>query len=160
MIKQTERIADVSGFHDDFCVLKEIPIATCCSAIDHPNLQETFIIVCHESLYFGNGMEDLLINPNQLRANGLVVDTCLKQFLGGQSMHGIYVPKEDHFIPFCLHGCISYFSSWLPMNEELVTCRRITLSSETPWELYSTTFAQEEQACALGQSASRGEHYS
>jgi hypothetical protein len=132
VIKQTECIADVSGFHDNFGVLKEIPIATCCTAIDHPDRQETLIVVCHESLYFGNGMEDLLINPNQLRANGLVVDTCPKQFLGGQLMHGIYVPNNDLFILFCLHGCISYFSSRLPTDDKLATCRRITLSSKTP----------------------------
>jgi hypothetical protein len=67
MTEQMERIADVTGFqHDDLGILKEIPIATCCAAIDHPELQETLILVCHESLYFGNGMEDSLISPNQL----------------------------------------------------------------------------------------------
>jgi hypothetical protein len=67
MTEQMERIADVTGFqHDDLGILKEIPIATCCAAIDHPELQETLIRVCHESLYFGNGMEDSLISPNQL----------------------------------------------------------------------------------------------
>ena len=100
MTEQTERIADVTGFHDDLGILKEIPIATCCTAIDHPQLQETLILVCHESLYFGNGMKDSLISPNQLRAHGLVVDTCPKQFSGGQSMHGIYIPDEDLFLPF------------------------------------------------------------
>jgi hypothetical protein len=103
MTEQTERIVDVTGFHDDLGVLKEISIATCCTAIDHPDLQETLIVVCHESLYFGNGMEDSLISPNQLRAHGLVGDTCPKQFLGGQSMHGIYIPDEDLFLPFHLH---------------------------------------------------------
>jgi hypothetical protein len=38
LIELTERIADVSGFHADFGVLNEIPIATCCTAIDHPDL--------------------------------------------------------------------------------------------------------------------------
>jgi hypothetical protein len=98
--EQTEQIADVTGFHDDLGILKEIPITTCCTAINHPQLQETLILVCHESLYFGNGMEDSLISLNQLGAHGLVVDTCPKQFLGGQSMHDIYVPDKDLFLPF------------------------------------------------------------
>jgi hypothetical protein len=148
-------------FHDYFGVLNEISITTCCTAIDHPDLQEMLIVVCHESLYFRNGMEDSFINPNQLRANGLVVDTCPRQFLGHQLMHGIYyVPDDDFFILFCLHGCISFFSSLLPTDDELATCLRITLSSKTPWEPYSTTFAQEEQAYACRQSALQGAYLS
>jgi hypothetical protein len=61
-------------------------------------------------------------------------------------MHGIYIPDEDLFLPFQLHGCIRYFSKWLPTDKELATCRRITLSSEAPWAPYSDIFAQEEQA--------------
>lgn len=45
MIKPTECITDVSGFYDNFGVLKEILIATCCTAINHPDLQETLIVV-------------------------------------------------------------------------------------------------------------------
>jgi hypothetical protein len=56
------------------------------------------------------------------------VDTCPKQFSGGKSMHGIYVPDEDIFIPFWIQGCISYFASHLPTDEELATCRCITFT--------------------------------
>jgi len=66
-------------------------------AIDHPGLQETIIGVFYECLYFGDQMEDLLINPNQLCANRLIVDTCPKQFSIGKSLHGIYNAKEDFF---------------------------------------------------------------
>jgi hypothetical protein len=52
-VAERPRIADVTGFHDDFGILKEIPIATCCTAINHSALQETLILVCHKSLYFG-----------------------------------------------------------------------------------------------------------
>ena len=74
-------------------------------------------------------------------------------------MHGIYVPDEDIFIPFQMHGCISYFASRLPTDEELATCRCITFTSELEWDLYSPAFAQEEEAYARGRSASSGEHY-
>jgi hypothetical protein len=159
MIEQSQRVATVSGFHGDLGAVNDVPIANCCTAIDLPDLQETLIVVCNEALYFGAGMEDSLISPNQLRANGLIVDTCPKQFSGGKSMHGIYVPDEDIFIPFRMHGCISYFASRLPTDEELATCRRVTFTSELEWDPYSPTFAQEEEAYARGRSALSGEHF-
>jgi hypothetical protein len=63
-------------------------------------------------------------------------------------MHGIHVPDEDIFIPFQMHGCISYFALRLPTNEELATCRCITFTSELEWNLYSPTFAHKEEAYA------------
>jgi hypothetical protein len=81
------------------------------------------------------------------------------QFSGGKSMHGIYVPDKDIFIPFQMHSCISYFALCLPTNEELATCRCITFISELKWDPYSPTFAQEEEEYARGQSALSGEHF-
>jgi hypothetical protein len=90
-------------------------------------------------------MDDSLISPNQLRANGLLVDTCPKQFSGGKSMHVIFIPNKDIFIPFRMHGCISYFASGLPTNAELATCcRRITSTSDLKWDAYSALFAEQE----------------
>jgi hypothetical protein len=100
LIKQSPRVATVSGFHGDLSAVNGVPIANCCTAIDVPDLQETLIVVCNEALYFGEGLEDSRISPNQLRAHGLIVDTCPKQFSGGKSMQGIYAPDEDIFIPF------------------------------------------------------------
>jgi hypothetical protein len=100
MIKQSPPVATVPGFHGDLGALNDVPITNCCTAIDLPDLQEMRIVICNEALYFGTGIEDLLISPNQLWVNGLIVDTCPKQFSGGKSMHGIYVPDEDIFIPF------------------------------------------------------------
>jgi hypothetical protein len=79
------------------------------------------------------------------------------------TMHGIYDPHHDDIfiVPFRMHGCISYFASRLPTDEELATCRRITFTSELEWDPYSPTFAQEEEAYgARGHSASSGEHFS
>jgi hypothetical protein len=130
MIEQSPRVATVSGFHCDLGAVNDVPIANCCTAIDLPNLQEMLIVGCNGALYFGAGMEDSLISPNQLRANGLIVDTCPKQFSSGKSIHGIYVSDEDIFIPSQMHRCISYFALRLPTHEELATCRRMTFTSK------------------------------
>jgi len=45
-----------------------------------------------------------------------------------------------------MHGCISYFSSRMPTQEEIDTCRHIVFTSEKPWDPYSQTFMTQEQA--------------
>ncbi len=161
LVEETDRTADVEGFHEDLGKLENIPIGTCYTAIDHPGLQETIIGVFHECLYFGDRMQDSLINPNQLRANGLIVDTCPKQFSGGKSLHGIYNAEEDFFLPFRLHGCISYFSSRMPTMEEIASCRHVVFTSKQPWDPYSQSFMQQEQAYqATAEVSNHGEYFS
>jgi len=83
----------------------------------------------------------ILFNPNQLWANGLVVNTCPKQYLNGKSLHGIYHKEDDLYIPFCMHGCTSYFSSQLLAQQEINNYQQIVFTSEQEWDLYSQTFA-------------------
>jgi len=83
--------ANVEAFHGNLGKLESIPIGTCYTAIDHLVLQETIIRVFHQCLYhFGGQMEESLINPNQLWANMLVINTCPKQYSNEKSLHGIY----------------------------------------------------------------------
>jgi len=101
-------------------------------------------------------MEDSLIYPNQIWANGLVVDTWPKQFSNGKSMHGIYNPDDNFFLLFCMHGCISYFSSWIPSKEEINTSRHVVFTSEKPWDPYVQSFAEQE--CAYGSHPDTSKH--
>ncbi len=145
LIADMGHTADVKGFHGDLGKLEGIPIGTCYTAIDHPVLQETIIGVFHQCLYFGSQMEESLINPNQLQANGLVVDTCPKQYSNGKSLQGIYHEEDDLYIPFQMHGCTSYFSSWLPTQKEIAEFQQIVFTLEEAWDPYSQTFAALEK---------------
>ena len=75
---------------------------------------ETYILVYGQSLFFGEALEVSLVPPNQLRANGLVVDDVPKQSTKGKSLHGIYVPEKDLTIPFSMRGMMSYIPVRLP----------------------------------------------
>jgi hypothetical protein len=116
------------------------------TAIDLAHLQDTVILVFHEALYFGKGLKESLINPNQLRHNGIVVDTCPKQFSGGKSMHGLVVPEEDLYIPFQLHGVISHLVTYLPTEEQLEKCWWIVMTSDAEWDPYAKIFTDNERA--------------
>jgi len=146
LIANTGKMADVEGFHGDLGKLEGIPIGTCYTAIDHPVLQETIIAMFHQCLYFGSQMEESLSNLNQIRAQGLVVDTCPKQYSASKSLHGIYDEEEDFFLPFHMHGCTSYFVSCLPIQKEIGECQQITFTLEQEWDPYLQTFTTLEQA--------------
>ena len=91
-------------------------------------------------------MEHSLVPPAQLWAHGITVDVVPKQYSDGKSLHGIHHPDADVFIPFQLHGCISYFPTRLPTNSEIDNCRWVTFTSEAEWQPYSDHFAEAERA--------------
>jgi hypothetical protein len=91
-------------------------------------------------------MENSLIPPAQLWSHGITVDVVPKQYSDGHSLHGIHHPDENVFIPFHLHGCISYFSTRLPTQNKLQECRWVTFTSEAEWQPYSPHFKKSEAA--------------
>ena len=48
--------------------MTNVPIVSGATAYDDPN-GETYILIFHESLYYGTKLEHSLINPNQIRHN-------------------------------------------------------------------------------------------
>jgi hypothetical protein len=56
------------------------------------------------------------------------------------------VPSENITIPLELTGVVSYFSSHKPSAEELENCRRITLSSDVPWDPNNPSWEKQERA--------------
>lgn len=144
LVEDTGKVVNVSGFHPELQSLTGVKVGTLATAVDLEG--ETVIAVFHEGLYFGESMEHSLIPPAQLWDNGITVDITPKSKSNGKSIHGIYAPRDDVYIPFSLHGCISYFSSRLPTQEEEETCRWIHMTSEAEWDPYSDHFGKDEQA--------------
>jgi Reverse transcriptase (RNA-dependent DNA polymerase) len=144
LYESTGKVVDVTGFHDSFDAIKNIPVGTCITAIDLDG--ETIIASFPQSLYFGDSMETSLIPPAQLWDYGITVDVVPKQYSDGKSLHGIHHPTENIFIPFHLHGCISYFITRLPTDEEIEQCRWVTFTSDAEWQPYSDHFKDAERA--------------
>jgi hypothetical protein len=58
-----------------------IPIVQAGTAYDDPNTGETIILIINQGLYFGDSLPVTLLNPNQMRMNGLEVDDVPKHFV-------------------------------------------------------------------------------
>ena len=66
----------VFTFLSTYDPVQEVPIARCCTVWTSDEGKE-YLLVGDEILWFVNTLADLLINPNQLRAYGLLVKTTL-----------------------------------------------------------------------------------
>ena len=83
MLEDTSMICNMGGFHNQMERIEGVAIVTCATAYDHPGLQETLILIFHESLYFGAELEHSLICLNQLWDSRLIVDLCPRQYSKG-----------------------------------------------------------------------------
>ena len=105
-----------------------MPIVTAATTYDHPN-GETYILVINEALYYGTKMDHSLINPNQIRFNGLdfydnpVRDEELKMQI-----------DDDLYLPLTFKGTKCLFESRSPTRDELNQCVHFHLKSNKEWD--------------------------
>ena len=112
---------------------KSLPVGTTGTVWQDPQTGIDYLLEINQSIYMGNDMPNTLINPNQLRANGLIVDECPKQF-DPKSSHSIIINDSNKTIPLQLTGVVSYFPSRKPTDEEIETLERITLTGTAHWD--------------------------
>ena len=137
--------------------LSNVPIATAATVwTDSDN--QSYLLVIHQAFFFGDRMGSSLLCPNQMRANGVVVNDVLKQF-GPQSTHSIRVPDADMVIPLTMTGVISGFATRKPTSDELEHLPRIVLTADSPWQPRSAAFvnAEEKLGVAAATAVRNGE---
>lgn len=143
----TGKVASVSPFCDsEFKALEDVPIATVANAYDCAVTGKTYVLIFYEALYFGDRMKHSLLCPNQLRANGLTVHDCPRQY-DPTSTHSIVVPESELTIPLALRGVISGFVTRVPTDDELADLSmHVEMTSEAEWEPYDHAFSATEEA--------------
>ncbi len=82
-----------------------MPIATVATAWSDPLTGEGYILIVHEAMYLGNNMDHSLINPNQLRDHGVIVND--NPYDRATAM-GIELEHEER-IPFYSQGSTQFF---------------------------------------------------
>ena len=104
----TDQSVSIQEFDDNSKPVKNVPIATCMTAMALPD-GETIILVVHQTLYLGNRKKHSLMCPNQVRGHGIKADDCpMNLCMGIKSTHSIILKEEDLVIPLNLEGVISY----------------------------------------------------
>ena len=136
-ISDARQLVTVSAFSSELASFKKIPVGTAATLYQHPESMQIFCLIFHECLFFGDRLGGpTLLNPNQLRHNGLLVDDVPKHLdCSGRSTHSIYVPKHKLRIPLDLTGVVSGFDSWKPdLIEDCAKYPQIEMTSPVPWE--------------------------
>ena len=144
----TGKVVSVEPFCEaEYQSMQDIPVATVATAYDCSVTGKVHILVINEALYFGDKMKNTLLNPNQLRANGIQVNDCPKQF-DPTSRHSLLIPGKDEVeIPLSMRGVISGFTTRLPTQSELDDwASHVELTSEMEWDPHSTDFSEVEEA--------------
>lgn len=97
-LSYTGQTCNVTGFHDSFDSLGDIPVARVATAYTADSGQ-TYILIINEALYFGSTMNHSLINPNQIHSYGIAV--CNDPF---DPSRDLGIDRCDLFIPFLTLG--------------------------------------------------------
>jgi hypothetical protein len=93
---------------------KVVTVAHGGTAYDHTD-GHTYILDVNNGFNMATDLTTSLLHPNQMRANGIVVDdTPVHLSQDGLSTHSIYVPELDLRIPLQLDGIISFLPTRLP----------------------------------------------
>ena len=128
---------------------------------DNPVDYHTYVLVFNQCLNFGEKIRGhALLNPNQMRMNGVQVADC-PQFLEPNQTdlsNLIYVPEHDLHIPLHLDGVIGYFPFCQCKRAKYKKAKKayddkdqasdfvlVEMMSSTVWDPYSIEFARCKQ---------------
>ena len=127
----------VKPFSDNLGAIEKLPIWTVDTSYVHPISGERFTLIFHEALIFEDTLKSSLIN--------LKFDkTSSYSFVGIEEKTGDIIN-----LPLSLRGIISYLPTTFPSEEQLDTCRQITLTSEDIWDPYTQEFEDKKEGIYL-----------
>jgi hypothetical protein len=124
------KIIEVFPFHNSYESMR-VPIAMVATKWVDPKTGQSHIVIMHQTLYFGDGLDESLLNPNQLHANGLIVEDVPCQYKK-QLSHSIFIPTSGMTIPLSMDGVVSRFETMKPTSEEYHTLPQIELTEDVP----------------------------
>ena len=129
VLAPTFRTADVYAYDTSIQPIENVPIVTGATAYDDPVTGNTYILVFHGSLYYGDKLDHTLINPNQVRSFGIPFWD--NPFDPTRSL-SIEVSDDLH-IPLRTRGTKVAFTTRVPTADELEKNDHVHMTSAHPW---------------------------
>ena len=117
VLHHTGKACEVSPYTDEYDAITDVPVVRGTTFWTDQHTNEDYILIFNEALWMGDTLAHSLINPNQLRAFGTLV----------QDNHyhtnplGIKSPPYDLKIPLCTAGTIIYADICATTQNELAT---------------------------------------
>ena len=127
-------------FKKSFAPVNEIPVARCCTVWTDRSDSREYLLVGDQMLWFGTLLPNSLINPNQIRSHGIMVNDDpfdLTRRLG--------IESDDAFIPFDTTGTVVYFETRAPNDWEKTHLPVMLLTGEE-WDPSQDLLFPEKQS--------------
>ena len=136
ILHYTGKECDVSPYRDDYDPIQNVPIVTAATAWQSPATGKIYILVLNEVLWMGDTMQHTLLNPNQLRHFGTIVQD------NPMSDHPLSIITEDYdfSMGLTMAGTIVYTDTHTPSENELTSCPHVQLTSPKPWDPHTVRF--------------------
>jgi Reverse transcriptase (RNA-dependent DNA polymerase) len=129
VLQYTSRECDVSPYSDSYEPIRNVPIVKGATAITSAITGETLILVFNEAIWMGDHLDHSLLNPNQMRHNGIVVQD---NPYDSVALH-LASHEAEFMMPLAADGTTIYFDSRTPTDYELQHSPHIVMSSHAEW---------------------------
>ena len=136
LLHYTERVCDVMPYSDEYEAKSNVPIAQVATGYTSSNGQR-YILVFNEALWMPQ-MENSLMNPNQLRHYGVVVQDNPYE----ESPMLIRSDNTDEEFVACLQseGTTIFLDTWAPSDHDLANYPHVILTSSSHWNPHKVKF--------------------
>jgi hypothetical protein len=125
----TGEFCDVTPYSSDYQPLTNIPIVNASTAYTDDATGETILLRFNQILWYGSRLNMSLINPNQIRHNGITVSDDPTDKTRAFGITG----GVDFHVAFQILGTTVYFETRVPTSWEYENCRLLELTCDTPW---------------------------
>ena len=149
VLTYTGRECDVSPYSDTYKSITGVPIVTGATAWTCQFSGMTYILVFNEVLWMEDVLDHSLINPNQLRQFGIVVQD---NPFSADETH-IATEDESLFIPLTSQGTTIFMNTRTPTDQELQECPHIEFTSRSPWNPHDVRFPEPTRLVEEGRMA-------
>jgi hypothetical protein len=146
VLEHTDQVVNVSTYSEELDTMETIPIVIAATVIDDPRTGTTTILILGQALYMGDKVKNTLLCPNQMRANGIVVNNVPLHLAPRDkpSTHSIFSPEDEFTIPLVMKGIFSCFPAHTLTWEEIESCKHVKLTDEFNWDPHSGDFQEQE----------------
>ena len=134
MERYAGKTCTVYPFNDGMAPMRNVDTVNAAYAFDGSD-GRVYILELNQSLDFTSSMENGLLNPNQARLNGVVVDDVpLSLDYHKVSRHAIWLPNTDISMSLSMDGPIPYLPVRFPTDDDLEHGIYVELTSGDNWD--------------------------
>ena len=127
------KFVTATGFTSSLGSIPSLPIANVLYAYDASD-GTVMILEANNSIYWGDKLEDSLLNPIQAEEQGVNVDVRPRRYYPNDPNIQCMILTDGTHLPIEYDDILPFIPLWHPTNEEIHSSRRVSLSPWYDWD--------------------------